>query len=153
MRDTTNVKLCALAGTVLLALSIASAMVGERAAWTGPAAVLSLLLSLGLFAGGMGLVLFNRAYPEDGVRAYTRAERRAAASWRIRNAAAYAAGCKCGAPATQVRRYGGTVGGVPFEVWSCLEHRDVFRWTRSGGVWRPSGDLDAGAGAEAWRVG
>ena len=61
---------------------------------------------------------------------------------RAHNAAAKAAGCKCGRPATKVRRVFGTVGGVPCEIWSCDEHVNVNGWTRSGedGAYVPGGD-------------
>ena len=67
----------------------------------------------------------------------------ASARWRLLNAEARAAGCKCGRPATNVRRYGGTVGGVPFEVWSCEEHQNVNSWSKShqGYAWVPMGDV------------
>ncbi len=73
--------------------------------------------------------------------------------WRRINAAAKAEGCKCGKPATTVRRYGGTTGSVPSEVWSCEEHRNVNEWSGSGsdGPWTPRGDVTPEI--EAWRVG
>lgn len=42
-------------------------------------------------------------------------------------AEARASGCKCGAPATHVRRLP-VMGGVPFEVWTCAAHVNVNGW-------------------------
>ena len=71
--------------------------------------------------------------------------------WLIINANAKDAGCKCGRPGTHVRRYGGTLGGVPSEVWTCEEHQSVNGWSKVGdGPWVPTCDVTPEV--EAWRV-
>jgi hypothetical protein len=75
----------------------------------------------------------------------------ARARWLAINAAAKAAGCKCGAPNTHVRRYGGTLGGVPSEVWTCEKHQNVGSWTKVGdGPWIPGDPITPDQ--EEWRV-
>lgn len=79
----------------------------------------------------------------------------AARRWRRSNAFAQAAGCKCGAPATHVQRYGTTVGSVPFERWTCEAHQDVNRWSRRGdtGFWDPVFPTpEEKAALDVWRV-
>jgi hypothetical protein len=71
--------------------------------------------------------------------------------WLKINAETKAAGCRCGKPATHVRRFGGTVGGVASEVWSCEEHQNVNGWSRSGDSWVPSSDF--GPEHRQWEVG
>lgn len=76
----------------------------------------------------------------------------AANRWERTNAETKSAGCPCGKPATHVRRYGGTVGGTPCEVWSCWEHRNVNQWSRpADGPWVPAADVTPEV--ERWRVG
>lgn len=64
-------------------------------------------------------------------------ERAAERRWRQRNAEKRAAGCQCGAPATEVRYDYRNVGSVPVEFWTCAEHVGVASWSRHGtdGPW------------------
>lgn len=63
--------------------------------------------------------------------------------WLRSNAERKAAGCRCGQPATYVRRFGGTVGGVPAEYWYCADHTNVNSWTSSDGgrTYTPGPDI------------
>lgn len=72
-------------------------------------------------------------------------ELEAAERWRKSNEEARLAGCRCGKPATKVQRFGGTVGGVPHEAWTCEEHEGVQSWSqRNGGPWEPTESFWAG---------
>jgi hypothetical protein len=63
-----------------------------------------------------------------GRRRRRAAERR----WRRHNQQARAAGCRCGRPATRVRRIR-VAGEVPSEIWTCAEHVQVNGWIMEPG--------------------
>lgn len=66
-------------------------------------------------------------------------EEQASLRWAARNAEAFAAGCKCGRPATRVRLDHRVLGHVPVEYWTCDEHINTESWTRRGdGSWEAS---------------
>lgn len=52
--------------------------------------------------------------------------------WRKANAAAKAAGCACGAPATVAREHHGAVGSVPYQWWTCAEHAGASSFLHHG---------------------
>ncbi len=66
----------------------------------------------------------------------------AAERWRKSNLEAKLQGCRCGAPATVVRRMRGTVGGVPAEIWSCEDHWRVNGWHMVDGAYVPYANYD-----------
>lgn len=58
--------------------------------------------------------------------------REAEARWTRNNQQARAAGCPCGAPATNVTYHPDVIGTVPAETWTCNQHAGAssFAWRR-----------------------
>lgn len=81
-------------------------------------------------------------------RTYEEREAPAASNrWATINAEARATGCKCGQPATHVRRLPYVIGSVPAEIWTCEEHINVNSWHgRDDGTYVPNPN-DAGFSA------
>lgn len=55
--------------------------------------------------------------------------REAEERWKKINQRSLDEGCRCGRPATHVRRVK-VVGRVPAEIWTCEEHVNVNGWSR-----------------------
>ncbi|WBB94115.1 hypothetical protein [Verrucosispora sp. WMMC514] len=91
-----------------------------------------LLLVLGVAAPlGWHLMRRSGSEPQPSSSEVAAAERR----WRALNAAARAAGCRCGQPATEVRYDTRNVGSVPVETWTCTEHVGAEMWVGSQPFW------------------
>lgn len=68
---------------------------------------------------------------------FTKSEiERSRAYWTTQNAEARAAGCQCGAPATECRT-SPVIGDVVQEIWTCAEHVGVGSWVSDGVTWSP----------------
>jgi hypothetical protein len=66
--------------------------------------------------------------------------------WRARNERERLRGCKCGKPNTRCKYYGGNIGAVPVEFWSCDEDFGVTQWSGRPAVgreilWAPTNNL------------
>lgn len=71
--------------------------------------------------------------PRVGTPEYERQETEAAERrWRETNRRKREAGCRCGAPATDVKYHHGNIGSVPVEFWTCAQHVGVSSWSRDG---------------------
>lgn len=92
--------------------------------------MMPIMLALGILLGWACAVAQRRVVTQHPVRklqsmhaALEAAVGDAAERWRRANAESRAAGCPtCGQPNTHVRRFRGTIGGVPAEYWTCADH-------------------------------
>ncbi|MFG1846853.1 hypothetical protein [Micromonospora carbonacea] len=73
-----------------------------------------------------------RSQPDRRAAARDREHREAEQRWHAINAAARAAGCLCGQPATHVARMPTGFGNCVHEVWTCAEHVGVNEWASNG---------------------
>lgn len=89
--------------------------------------------------------LWRRFWPsiphvESDTEYEARRIRESEARWRAINDQKCAEGCKCGAPATEVRYNHENVGSVPVEHWTCAEHVGASMWSKERDVWKPYWD-------------
>ncbi|WP_341719850.1 hypothetical protein QQG74_09190 [Micromonospora sp. FIMYZ51] len=117
---------------------------------TGSTLALAIILIAVVAGLALGWVLFlairpawDATRPIPPVNETLQAERR----WRAHNAAARAAGCPCGQPATEVRYDNRNTGSVPVETWTCADHVGAEMWSGNRPAWGHDRQLP---GVECW---